>query len=94
MGRCRRSRGNCARGRFCWCYELPYRNLLRAVARLEQSWSPEDATMGVRELETSDCRTAGADGRTAYSTYQRRLRVRAGPVDGGPGARQGCDRFV
>ena len=34
-------------GRFCWCcYDLPYRNLLRAVARLEQSRSPEDDAGG------------------------------------------------
>ena len=38
-------------GRFCWCcYDLPYRNLLRAVARLEQSRSPEDVMRAVKAL--------------------------------------------
>ena len=32
------------------CYDLPYRNLLRAVARLEQSRSPEDVMRAVKAL--------------------------------------------
>ena len=37
-------------GRFCWCcYDLPYRNLLRAVARLQQSRSPQEASMTLVE---------------------------------------------
>ena len=70
-------------GRFCWCcYDLPYRNLLRAVARLEQSRSPEDVMRAVKALRRWLPQRGAEELRRAFVDWLRQIAGRLAP----PGA--------
>ena len=70
-------------GRFCsCCYDLPYRNLLRAVARLEQSRSPEDVMRAVKALRRWLPNRGAEELRRAFVDWLRQIAGRLAP----PGA--------